>query len=162
MAYHRMHGIDTKIVRIFNTYGPRMRLKDGRIVPNFMRQALMGQPLTVYGDGSQTRSFCYVGDLVRGIYALGMSGENMPVNIGNPTEFTVLDFAELVKRLTGSASPIEFRPLPEDDPRQRRPDITRAKELLGGEPQVLLEDGLTATVEYFRAEIEKGGGADLV
>lgn len=156
MAYHRMHGIDTKIVRIFNTYGPRMRLKDGRIVPNFVRQALTGEPLTVYGDGSQTRSFCYCSDLLEGIYRLGMSKENMPTNIGNPTEFTVLEFAELVKKLTGSNSPIEFKPLPQDDPKQRRPDISKAKEVLDWEPKVGLEEGLAKTLDYFRGKLGVG------
>jgi dTDP-glucose 4,6-dehydratase len=153
MAYHRMHGIDTKIVRIFNTYGPRMRLKDGRIVPNFVRQALTGEPLTVYGDGSQTRSFCYCTDLIEGIYRLGMSNENLPTNIGNPHEFTVLEFANLVKKLTGSDAPIEFKPLPQDDPKQRKPDISKAKEVLDWEPKVSLEEGLAKTLEYFRGKL---------
>jgi len=153
MAYHRMHQIDTKIVRIFNTYGPRMRLKDGRIVPNFMRQALTGEPLTVYGDGSQTRSFCFATDLVDGIYRLMLSKENLPTNIGNPTEFTVLEFAHLVKKLTGSASEIVFEPLPQDDPKQRKPDITKAREVLGWEPKVSLEEGLTQTLEYFQQRL---------
>ncbi len=153
MAYHRMHQIDTKIVRIFNTYGPRMRLKDGRIVPNFMRQALTGEPMTVYGDGSQTRSFCFATDLVDGIYRLMLSKENLPTNIGNPTEFTVLEFAHLVKKLTGSASEIVFEPLPQDDPKQRKPDITKAREVLGWEPKVTLEDGLVETLEYFQKRL---------
>jgi dTDP-glucose 4,6-dehydratase len=150
MAYHRMHGIDTKIVRIFNTYGPRMRLDDGRIVPNFLTQALRGEPMTVYGEGTQTRSFCYVSDLVDGIYRLALSKENLPVNIGNPNEFTIIEFANLVKKLTDSQSPIEHLPLPQDDPKQRRPDITRARTLLGWEPKVSIEEGLGRTVEYFR------------
>jgi dTDP-glucose 4,6-dehydratase len=136
MAYHRMHQIDTKIVRIFNTYGPRMRLNDGRIVPNFMKQAILGEPMTIYGDGSQTRSFCYVSDLVDGIYRLMMSKENLPVNIGNPIEFTVLDFAHLVKKMTDTSSSIEHQPLPQDDPKQRQPDITKARTVLGWEPRV--------------------------
>jgi len=154
MAYHRMHNINTKIVRIFNTYGSRMRLIDGRVVPNFMSQALRGQPLTIYGDGSQTRSFCYVSDLVDGIYRLMLSDEHLPVNIGNPTEFTVLEFARLVQRLTGASSEIVFEPLPQDDPKQRRPDISKARELLGWEPQVELEDGLKATLDYFRQRVQ--------
>jgi dTDP-glucose 4,6-dehydratase len=155
MAYHRMHGIDTKIVRIFNTYGPRMRVNDGRIVPNFMKQALLGEPLTVYGDGSQTRSFCYADDLVEGIYRLMLSKENLPVNIGNPDEFTVLEFARLVQKLTGTSSQLEYRPLPQDDPKQRRPDITKAKSLLGWEPRIKLEAGLKPTLEYFRAKMQR-------
>ncbi|MDQ3815723.1 MAG: SDR family oxidoreductase [Armatimonadota bacterium] len=157
MAYHRMHNIDTKIVRIFNTYGPRNRLNDGRIVPNFLKQAILGEPLTVYGDGQQTRSFCYVSDLIDGIYRLMMSRENLPVNIGNPTEFTILEFAHLVKRLTGSDSPITFKPLPQDDPQQRRPDITRARTLLGWEPVISLEEGLQQTQAYFRQELGRSG-----
>ncbi len=153
MAYHRMHGIDTKIVRIFNTYGPRMRLKDGRIVPNFVRQALLGEPLTIYGDGSQTRSFCYATDLVDGIYRLMLSKENLPVNIGNPDEFTVLEFAHLVQKLTGSSEKIEFLPLPQDDPKQRKPDITRAREVLGWEPTIALEQGLKRTLEFYRGKL---------
>ena len=155
MAYHRMHGIDTRIVRIFNTYGPRMRIIDGRIVPNFLKQAILGEPLTVYGDGSQTRSFCFCTDLVDGIYRLMMSGENLPVNIGNPTEFTILEFASLVKKITDSNSPIEFRPLPEDDPKQRKPDITKARTLLGWEPKIELEEGLGTTLDYFRKKLGK-------
>ena len=151
MAYHRFHGVDTRIVRIFNTYGERMRVNDGRVVPAFISQALRNEPLTVFGDGSQTRSFCYVSDLVEGIYRLLMSNETMPVNIGNPSEMTVLQFAEQIKRLTGTSAPIDFRPLPEDDPKIRRPDITRARELLGWEPKVPLEEGLTRTIDYFRS-----------
>ncbi len=151
MAYHRFHGVDTRIVRIFNTYGERMRIHDGRVVPAFISQALRNEPLTVFGDGSQTRSFCYVSDLVEGIYRLLMSSEVNPVNIGNPAEMTVLQFAEEIKRLTRTSAPIDFRPLPEDDPKVRRPDITKARTLLGWEPRVRLEEGLTRTIEYFRA-----------
>src|ERR1700720_1574674 len=153
MAYHRFHGVDTRIVRIFNTYGPRMRIKDGRVVPAFISQALRDEPLTVFGDGSQTRSFCYVSDLVEGIYRLLMSDEVLPVNIGNPAEMTVLQFAERIKRLTGTRAPIEFRPLPEDDPKIRRPDITKARKLLGWEPRVPLDEGLQRTIDYFRTVI---------
>jgi dTDP-glucose 4,6-dehydratase len=150
MAYHRFHGVDTRIVRIFNTYGERMRINDGRVVPAFIAQALRNEPLTVFGDGSQTRSFCYVSDLVEGIYRLLMSNETLPVNIGNPSEMTVLQFAQVIKELTGTNAPIEFRPLPEDDPKIRRPDITKAKTLLGWQPQVPLEVGLKRTIDYFR------------
>jgi dTDP-glucose 4,6-dehydratase len=150
MAYHRRHGLRTHIVRIFNTYGPRMKLNDGRVVPAFLDQALKGHPLTVFGDGTQTRSFCYVSDLVEGIYRLMHSAEAYPVNLGNPEEITILEFAERIRRLTGCTSPIEFRPLPEDDPKQRRPDITKARMLLGWEPRVPLEEGLRRTIEYFR------------
>jgi len=150
MAYHRFHGVQTRIVRIFNTYGERMRLNDGRVVPAFVSQALRNEPLTVFGDGSQTRSFCYVSDLVEGIYRLLMSDEVNPTNIGNPAEMTVLQFAETIKRLTGSNAPIVFRPLPEDDPKIRRPDITKAKQLLGWEPVVPLEEGLQRTIDYFK------------
>src|SRR5947207_7151538 len=150
MAYHRFHGIHTRIVRIFNTYGERMRVNDGRVVPAFISQALRNEPLTVFGDGSQTRSFCYVSDLVEGIYRLLMSNETMPTNIGNPSEMTVLQFAEQIKGLTGTSAPIEFRPLPEDDPKIRRPDIGKAKQLLGWEPRVPLADGLQRTINYFR------------
>ena len=153
MAYHRQHAIPTRIVRIFNTYGPRMRLNDGRIVPNFMKQALLGEPLTVYGDGSQTRSFCYAEDLVDGIYKLMLSDETLPTNIGNPTEFTVLDFARLIQRLTNSPSELVFQPLPQDDPKQRRPDISKAQRVLGWGPQVELEDGLGRTLDYFRTRL---------
>ena len=151
MAYHRFHGVDTRIVRIFNTYGPRMRAGDGRVVPTFINQALEGKPLTVFGDGSQTRSFCYVDDLVEGIWRLLTSDEDDPVNIGNPAEMTVLQFAEEIIRLIGSSSEIAFEPLPEDDPKVRQPDITRARTLLGWEPKVSLEEGLAATIEFFRA-----------
>ena len=153
MAYHRFHGVETRIVRIFNTYGERMRLRDGRVVPAFIGQALRNEPLTVFGDGSQTRSFCYVSDLVEGIYRLLMSDEVHPVNIGNPREMTVLEFAEEIKRLTGTSAPIEFRPLPEDDPKIRRPDISRAKSLLDWEPKVPLEEGLRRTIDYFRDKV---------
>jgi dTDP-glucose 4,6-dehydratase len=153
MAYHRYHDMETRIVRIFNTYGERMRVKDGRVVPAFISQALRNEPLTVFGDGSQTRSFCYVSDLIDGIYRLLMSNESMPVNIGNPAEMTVLQFAEAIRRLTGTSAPIEFRELPEDDPKVRRPDITRARTLLGWEPQVPLDEGLTKTIEYFRGVV---------
>jgi dTDP-glucose 4,6-dehydratase len=147
MAYHRQQGVDTAIVRIFNTYGPRMRPRDGRAIPTFLRQALLGQPLTVFGDGSQTRSFCYVDDLVRGLIALAESGEHDPVNVGNPNEFTLLEAAEAVQRVTATTSQIVFEPLPTDDPQVRQPDIARARELLGWEPTVELEEGLRRTLE---------------
>jgi len=152
MAYHREHKIDTKIVRIFNTYGPRMRLNDGRVVPSFIGQALRNQPITVFGEGRQTRSFCYCSDLIEGIYRLMMSDLNVPVNIGNPAEMTVLDFARQIIAATGSRSKIVFRPLPQDDPRQRQPDITRAKKFLGWEPRVGLEEGLAKTIAFFRGK----------
>ena len=150
MAYHRSHGLDTRIVRIFNTYGPRMRPQDGRVVSNFIVQALQGEPLTIYGDGSQSRSFCYVDDLIEGIVLAFERAGSDPVNLGNPGEFTVRELADLVIRLTGSRSPAIFRPLPVDDPKQRRPDIGRAKRVLGWEPTVTLEDGLRRTIEHFR------------
>jgi dTDP-glucose 4,6-dehydratase len=150
MAYHRAHGVDTRIVRIFNTHGPRMQVLDGRAVPNFMAQALRNEPLTVYGDGSQTRSLCYVSDLVRGVLAALERADELPVNLGNPEEVTVLQLAETIIRLAGSESKIVFRDLPVDDPKQRRPDITRARRLIGWEPEVKLEDGLGKTLEYFR------------
>jgi dTDP-glucose 4,6-dehydratase len=150
MAYHRKHGVRTNIARIFNTYGPRMKLDDGRVVPAFLDQALRGQPMTVFGDGSQTRSFCYVSDLVDGLYRLMQSEERYPVNLGNPREMTILQFAEQIRAMTGTASQIVFRELPEDDPKQRKPDIAKARDLLGWEPRVPLEDGLRDTVEYFR------------
>jgi dTDP-glucose 4,6-dehydratase len=150
MAYHRFHGVQTRIVRIFNTYGERMRINDGRVVPAFISQSLKNEPLTVFGDGSQTRSFCYVSDLVEGIYRLLMSEEVNPTNIGNPSEMTVLQFAERIKALTGTSAPIEFRPLPVDDPKIRRPDITKARTLLKWEPAVPLDEGLKRTIEYFR------------
>jgi dTDP-glucose 4,6-dehydratase len=153
MAYHREHHIDTKIVRIFNTYGPRMRLRDGRVVPAFISQALKNEPLTVFGNGTQTRSFCYCADLIEGIYRLMMSKENYPVNIGNPREMTMLEFAREIIAATGSRSKLVFKPLPQDDPRQRKPDITRAKKLLGWEPKVALAQGLVKTIEYFRGKI---------
>ena len=151
MAYHRYHNLDTRIVRIFNTYGPRMRPNDGRVVSNFIVQALRGQPLTIYGDGSQTRSFCYVDDLVEGIVRLFLQGTAEPVNIGNPVEFTVRRLAELVLKLTSSSSPVVERPLPVDDPRVRQPDISRARNLLGWAPAVPLEEGLRRTIAYFRS-----------
>jgi dTDP-glucose 4,6-dehydratase len=151
MAYHRFHGVDTRIVRIFNTYGPRMRPNDGRVVSNFIVQALRGHPLTIYGDGSQTRSFCYVSDLVDGIFRLFQSDRSDPVNIGNPGEFTVRQLAERVIAITGSSSTIVSHPLPEDDPKVRKPDITRARERLGWEPRVELDEGLRRTIEFFRA-----------
>jgi dTDP-glucose 4,6-dehydratase len=153
MAYHRYHRVDTKIVRIFNTYGPRMRLRDGRVVPAFIGQALEGKPLTVFGDGSQTRSFCYCSDLIDGIYRLSQSNYHGPVNIGNPAEFTILEFAELVRQLLRSKSRIVRKPLPVDDPKQRRPDITLAKKLLGWQPKVNLKTGLRHTIEYFRDKV---------
>jgi len=153
MAYHRTHGVQTRIVRIFNTYGPRMRLRDGRVVPNFIAQALRGEPMTVYGDGSQTRSFCYVSDLVEGIVRLLRSDYAGPVNCGNPVEVTILEFAERIKALTASASEIVFRPLPVDDPKVRQPDITRARTILGWEPAVGLDDGLRRTIDYFRDRV---------
>ncbi len=153
MAYHRTHGIATRIVRIFNTHGPRMRLRDGRVVPNFIAQALRHEPITVYGDGSQTRSFCFVSDLVEGIVRLLGSDYSGPVNCGNPAEVTILQFAERIKALTNSKSEIVFRPLPVDDPKQRQPDITRARTLLGWEPKVGLEEGLRQTIEYFRDKV---------
>ena len=153
MAYHREHKIDTRIVRIFNTYGPRMRLRDGRVVPAFMGQALTGKPLTVFGKGQQTRSFCYCSDLLEGIYRLMMSSISDPVNIGNPQELTILEFAERIIRLTGSKSKIIYQPLPQDDPKQRQPDITRAKTILKWEPVVKLEDGLQRTIEYFKDRV---------
>jgi dTDP-glucose 4,6-dehydratase len=150
MAYRRANGVDTRIVRIFNTYGERMRPRDGRVVPALICQALAGEPMTVFGDGSQTRSFCYVSDLIEGIYRLLMSDEQDPVNIGNPRELSVLDFARTIQKLTGTSSPIAFKPLPVDDPRVRQPDIAKARRLLGWEPRVKLEDGLSRTIEYFR------------
>jgi dTDP-glucose 4,6-dehydratase len=153
MAYHRFHGVDTHIVRIFNTYGPRMRLNDGRALPNFVYQALRGQPITVYGDGKQTRSFCYVSDLIEGIYRLMNSDEHEPVNIGNPHEITILEFAQRVRALLGLDVPIIFEPLPQDDPKQRCPDISKAKRLLGWEPKVNLNEGLKLTLDFFRQQV---------
>jgi len=157
MAYHRFHKVNTRIVRIFNTYGPRMRLKDGRVVPAFASQALQGQPITIFGDGSQTRSFCYVSDLIDGIYRLSQADFHEPVNIGNPLELTIREFAERIVRLTGSASTVTFQALPVDDPKQRRPDITRARTLLGWEPKVDLETGLRRTIEYFKGRLAVSG-----
>jgi len=153
MAYHRYHGVDTKIVRIFNTYGPRMRLNDGRAVPAFMSQALRNEDVTVFGDGSQTRSFTYITDLVDGIIKLMLSSENDPVNIGNPREMTIKEIAETIIKMTGATSKLVYRPLPTDDPRVRQPDITRARTLLKWEPKVSLEQGLVKTIEYFRTKI---------
>ena len=153
MAYHRAHQVDTRIIRIFNTHGPRMQVADGRAVPNFMAQAIRGEPLTVYGDGTQTRSLCYVSDLVRGVLRVLERGDEMPVNLGNPSEVTVLELAETIIRLAGSKSKIVHRDLPVDDPKQRRPDISHARTLLGWEPEVPLEDGLSRTLEYFRSVV---------
>ncbi len=150
MAYHRKHGVRTNIARIFNTYGPRMKLNDGRVVPAFLDQALRDEAMTVFGSGAQTRSFCYVSDLVDGLYRLMLSDERYPVNLGNPREMTILEFAEHIRQMTGTKSQIAFEPLPEDDPKQRKPDITKAKRVLGWEPRVALEDGLRETVAYFR------------
>jgi dTDP-glucose 4,6-dehydratase len=155
MAYHRYHGLDTRIVRIFNTFGPRMRRDDGRAIPNFIDQALRGEPITVYGDGSQTRSFQYVSDLVEGIFRLMESNVHDPVNIGNPQEMTLLELAKRVTRLAGSASPIVFQPLPVDDPKIRQPDITRARTLLGWEPRVDVDEGLRQTIEWFRQKLDR-------
>lgn len=154
MAYHRHHGVDTRIVRIFNTYGPRMRLNDGRALPNFLYQALVGEPVTVYGDGKQTRSFCYVTDLIDGIYRLLESSEHEPVNIGNPREITILEFAQRVRALVGATAPIVFHPLPQDDPRQRCPDIAKARRILHWEPKINLEEGLKLTYDYFKQKVE--------
>jgi dTDP-glucose 4,6-dehydratase len=151
MAYHRYYGVRSNIARIFNTYGPRMALKDGRVVPAFLDQALQGQPLTIFGDGTQTRSFCYVSDMVEGLVRLGSSDERFPVNLGNPVELTILEFAERIRRLMNEKLPIVHEPLPDDDPKKRRPDITKAKRVLGWEPKVNLADGLRETVEYFKA-----------
>ena len=155
MAYHRYHRVDTHIVRIFNTYGPRMRLNDGRALPNFVYQALSGQHITVYGDGQQTRSFCFVSDLIDGIYKLSQSDEHLPTNIGNPTELTIHEFAERVRSHFPNAPKIVFKPLPVDDPKQRRPDISKAKRLLNWEPQVSLQEGLETTIAFFKQEYEK-------
>ncbi|HEY2125232.1 MAG TPA: UDP-glucuronic acid decarboxylase family protein [Chthoniobacterales bacterium] len=156
MAYHRFHQIDTRIVRIFNTYGPRMRLRDGRVVPAFIGQALSGTPLTVFGDGSQTRSFCYVSDLIDGIYRLALSNFHEPVNIGNPREMTIKQFGEEIIRITGAKSTMEYKPLPVDDPKVRQPDITRARTVLGWEPRVDFEEGITQTIDYFRGKLQAG------
>jgi dTDP-glucose 4,6-dehydratase len=156
MAYHRYHGLDTHIVRIFNTYGPRMRLNDGRALPNFVHQALTGQAITVYGNGQQTRSFCYVSDLIEGIYRLMNSDEHEPTNIGNPQEITILEFAERIRALTGVSVPIVFNPLPQDDPKQRCPDISKARRILGWEPKVNLQEGLRVTLDYFQKQVAAG------
>jgi len=157
MAYHRYHGLDVRIVRIFNTYGPRMRVRDGRVVPSFVQQALTGEPMTVFGEGKQTRSFCYVDDLIDGIWRLLMSDLRVPCNIGNPHEMTILEFAETIKAAVGSSSPIVFKPLPVDDPQTRQPDITQAREKLGWEPKVALAEGLRSTIAYFRSVLEEQG-----
>jgi len=151
MAYNRVYQLRTNIARIFNTYGPRMQLDDGRVVPAFIDEALQGKPLSVFGDGSQTRSFCYVDDLVDGLYRLALSDERYPVNLGNSQEMTILEFAQRIRRLTGTKAQLDFKPLPEDDPKKRQPDISKAKELLGWEPKISLEDGLRQTIEYFQA-----------
>ena len=155
MAYHRAHGLDTRIIRIFNTYGPFMRLDDGRVLPNFVGQALRGEPLTVYGDGSQTRSFCYVDDLVEGIVRLLDKDFHEPVNLGNPSEITILEFAKEIMALSGSKSAMEFKPLPQDDPRVRKPDISRARQLLGWEPKIDRHEGLKRTLAFFKAQVER-------
>ncbi len=154
MAYHYCHHVPTRIVRIFNTYGPRMRLDDGRVVPNFLTQALRGEPLTVYGDGSQSRSFCFVSDLVDGIYRLLLSDEVGPVNIGNPTEYTMLEFADMINELTGNQAGVVFRPLPQDDPKQRQPDISKARQILGWEPTIPVRAGLAQTIHYFQQRMQ--------
>ena len=154
MAYHQHHGVETRIVRIFNTYGPRMRLDDGRVLPAFLSQALRGEPLSIFGDGSQTRSFCYVDDLVEGIYRLLLSDYHLPVNVGNPSEITIKEFAEEICKLTGVELKVEYQPLPKDDPQKRQPDITKAREILGWEPQVDRAEGLKRTLEYFKDKIE--------
>ncbi len=153
MAYHRFHGMDTKIVRIFNTYGPRMRLRDGRVVPSFISQALNNEALTVFGDGSQTRSFCYVSDLIEGIFRLAMSENHGPINIGNPVEMTIKQFAEKILEITGATAGITYRELPIDDPKVRQPDITRARTLLGWEPKVDFDKGIRITIDYFRTKL---------
>src|SRR5438105_862378 len=158
MAYHRYHGIDTKIVRIFNTYGPRMRLRDGRVVPAFIGQALSGTPLTIFGDGSQTRSFCYVSDLIDGIFRLAMRDFHEPVNLGNPREMTIKQFAEEIIRITGARPTIEYNPLPVDDPKVRQPDIARAKKILGWEPKVHFDEGIKKTIEYFKESLKRTDG----
>jgi dTDP-glucose 4,6-dehydratase len=157
MAYHRQHKVDTHVIRIFNTYGPRMQLNDGRVVPNFMYQALRGEPMTIFGDGSQTRSFCYVSDLVEGIYRLLFKDYHEPVNLGNPSEVTIKEFAEEIKKLAGSKSEIVYRPLPQDDPKQRKPDIARARQVLGWEPVVGRDEGLKVTMAYFQDRMKRTG-----
>ena len=159
MAYHRFHNLDTKIVRIFNTYGPRMRLRDGRVVPAIIGQALTGKPLTIFGDGTQTRSFCYVSDLIDAIFRLATSDFHEPVNLGNPREMTIQQFAEEIRRITGTKSSIEYRPLPVDDPKVRQPDITRARKVLGWEPEVGFDEGIRRTIEYFKEHIDLVNGA---
>jgi len=159
MAYHRTHHVDTRIVRIFNTYGPRLQLNDGRVISNFMKQAFLGEELTVYGDGSQTRSFCYVSDEIAGILALAKANEHKPTNIGNPHEFTILECARVVLEVTGSSSRIRHEPLPQDDPKQRCPDITKAKQLLGWEPKIDLRTGLRLSLDYFREAVQGAGVA---
>jgi dTDP-glucose 4,6-dehydratase len=158
MAYHRYYGVDTRIVRIFNTYGPRMRLNDGRALPNFVHQALTGKPITVYGEGKQTRSFCYVSDLIDGIYKLALSDEHLPVNIGNPQEITILQFAERIREHFENAPAIIFEPLPQDDPKQRCPDISKAKRILGWEPKVGLQEGLQVTMAHFKEQFANNAG----
>jgi dTDP-glucose 4,6-dehydratase len=158
MAYHRYRGVDTRIIRIFNTYGPRLQLDDGRVISNFMKQALLGDDITIYGDGSQTRSFCYVSDEVEGIVRLAASGEHLPTNIGNPGEFTMLECAQIVLEVTGSASKLVFEPLPQDDPKQRCPDISKAKALLGWEPRIDLRTGLCMSLDYFRESLKAESG----
>jgi dTDP-glucose 4,6-dehydratase len=153
MAYHRYHGVNTHLVRIFNTYGPRLHPSDGRVISNFVMQALRGEPLTIYGDGQQTRSFCYVADLIEGILRLSRSDEHMPTNIGNPVEFTILECAEAVLEVTGSKSQLRFEPLPQDDPTRRKPDITKAKSILGWEPKINLRDGLKLSLEFFKSKV---------
>lgn len=155
MAYRRYHNVDTRIVRIFNTYGPRMQLNDGRVVPNFMKQAILGEDLTVFGNGSQTRSFCYVSDEIDGFLRLAKSDEPLPVNIGNPNEFTILECAQLVLKVVGSKSKIRYEALPQDDPKQRRPDISKAQQLLGWEPKISLETGLRLSLDYFRKAVSE-------
>ncbi len=157
MAYHRYHGVDAKVVRIFNTYGPRRRVRDGRVVPAFIGQALAGTPLTIIGDGAQTRSFCYVSDLIDGIFRLSQSDFHEPVNIGNPREMTIKQFAEEIIRITGTKSGIEYKSLPVDDPKVRQPDVGRAKKVLGRELKVEFEEGITRTIEYFREWLERAG-----
>jgi dTDP-glucose 4,6-dehydratase len=159
MAYHRYHRVDTRIVRIFNTYGPRLQINDGRVISNLMKQALLGDDLTIYGEGLQTRSFCYVNDEIDGILRLAASDERLPTNIGNPTEFTILECARLVQKVTGSRSEIKFAPMPEDDPKQRRPDISKAKALLGWEPKIDLETGLRLSLPYFQAAVAAQRGS---
>jgi dTDP-glucose 4,6-dehydratase len=161
MAYHRYFRVDSRIVRIFNTYGPRLQLNDGRVISNFMKQAIRGEDLTVYGDGRQTRSFCYVSDEIEGILKLARSDEHLPVNIGNPGEFTMLECAELVRKVTNSGSQTRFEPLPEDDPMQRRPDISKAQALLGWRPAIDLETGLRLSLPYFREMVEMEKSAAL-